>query len=172
MILKKLLLSLLAVLPLVTLSVPAKAQSQSERMEQAKNDLKKKDYIMNEASLDIAADVSLWVQLRGEVDAASGEGWVYSLSVKIPSQPLGVIEVMAQTGFPAAQLCIPRFIEAEDYVVDQWTRRSVAALESFNMVDEKREKIRRDCLESIKKTDAEIKARRALEKKQPRRSHE
>ena len=142
-------------------SAQAGAQEASERMERSRNDLKKKDYIMNEASRDIAADVSLWVQLRGEVDAASGEGWIYSLSVKIPSQPLGVIEVLAETGFPAEQLCRPRFIEAEDYVLDQWTRRSVAALESFSMVEEKREGIRRRCLESIKAADADLKARRA-----------
>lgn len=126
------------------------SESSAVDRDKAANKILRMDYIMEKAAEDISANVSLWVELRDEVDAATGEGWIYSLSVKIPSQPLGVIEVLARTGYPADNLCMPRFIEPEDYVVEEWSRRSIAALESFVMHDEKREGIRRDCLESIK----------------------
>ena len=111
---------------------------------------KKMDYIMNEASLDISADVDLWVQLGSEVDASYGLGWRHTLARKIPSQPVGVIEIAARTDYPASQLCTVPFIEEEDYIVDRWCRRSIEALESFVMVDGKREAIRRQCLEEIR----------------------
>jgi hypothetical protein len=107
------------------------------------------EYILDGASIDIMADIELWVQLRTEVDAAYGEGWQYALARKIPSQALGVIEVAARTDYPPDLLCTVPFIEEDDDIVDEWARRSIATLESFTMVDAKKERIRRQCLERI-----------------------
>lgn len=135
---------------LMCLMVPA-SQIQADDIWQAQiNADKKLDYILNEASIDIMADIELWVQLRGEVDAAHGEAWKYALARKIPSQALGVIEVAARTDYSPDMLCNDPFIEAEDRVVHEWARRSIETLESFTMLDAKKEKIRRGCLEKIK----------------------
>jgi hypothetical protein len=123
------------------------------------NDEKMNNFILNGAARDISDNIPVWLKLKQSADGASGEDWWTVLGDKIPSQPIGVIDVLSLIPddkipliYEIQAICPRPFVEGTpDYVMEPWMNRAIATLSSFTMNDPKKEKIRRECLENIKK---------------------
>jgi len=112
------------------------------------------NFILNGAAQDISDNIPLWVKLNKTLDAGSGEEWRLVLGDKIPSQPIGVIDVLSLTSHEEIQYVCPRpFVEGtQNYEMEDWMNRAITTLSSFAMNDPKKEKIRQECLQNIKQS--------------------
>lgn len=142
---------LLAILVCVNFSTIAVAQDTSDS-EKAWNAEKRHDFILDGAAKDISANISLWVDLQRESDAAFATGWAVALGDKIPSQPIAVIEVLSfMEEHIIDRVCPRQFFEgSEHYEMEGWMKRAITSLDSFTMKDSKKENIRIQCLEKVK----------------------
>ena len=123
--------------------------------EDVKNSIKINEFTMSGASQDISANISLWVGITKETSSVSlSEGWPIVLGDKIPSQPIAVIEVLSLINHDEIRCVCPRpFMEgSEIYEMEQWMNSAINSLSSFTMNDPKKDKIRIECLERIKKS--------------------
>lgn len=109
-----------------------------------------KEFAMQWAAQDIAANIDFWMQMRNEVDAGTATTWRELLGRAIVSQPVAVFEVMQRAQVPVADFCPPLFIETDGYVVDQWGKAAMQTLEAFVFVEPAKEALRKACLEKIR----------------------
>lgn len=125
--------------------------------EDVKNSIKMDEFILNGASQDISENISLFVSLKKTLEGVSSLGWRIALGDKIPSQPVAVIEVLNLIEHDEMEYICPRmFMEgSQNYEMEQWMNRAISSLSSFTMNDPKKESIRKECLEKIKKALAE-----------------
>jgi len=117
------------------------------------------NFTLDGAAKDISDNIPLWVKLKQTFDAGSAEAWTMVLGDKIPSQPIGVIDVLSLIPHDRVPLtdeiqaiCPRPFLEGtQNYEMEDWMNRAIATLSSFTMNDPKKEKIRQECLENIKR---------------------
>lgn len=148
-------LSLFLFLSLPT-SFSATSTESAPDWKKSATELKKKEFIMEQAAQDILGNIDVWLNIINEIDGAATTAWAVILGDKLPSQPVGVITVLA--GLPQdsslVDFACPRpFIEgtASDEEIALYYKRSLQTLESFIMVAPEKEHIRKVCLANIKK---------------------
>lgn len=94
------------------------------------------------------------IETRNQTDAATSTIWMSSITKKIPSQAVAVMQLYTKIKENPSMACTPPFIETENYVVEAWCAKSIEALKSFSMTDPNEEIFRQSCLQRIIKTYA------------------
>ena len=101
---------------------------------------------------DISKNIQTLTKILLELEDAQKGRWYMLTADKLPSQPVAVIELMAATDVDPDCMCPRQFPESESRsVIDAWMNRAVAALNSFEMHDPRKENVRKKCLGNIMK---------------------
>jgi len=139
---------------LIVESIPVLAEDNPFYMETIHE--KQMEYIISKSCEDIRENMDVLIETRNQTDAATSTIWVYSITRQIPVQPVAVIQLYTKINENPSTVCIPPFIETEDYVVKAWCEKSIDALKSFRMTDEDDELFRQSCLQRVVKTYSKL----------------
>ena len=141
---------LVSMIILITGSMPVSAQDNPFYLETIRE--KQIEYIIEKSCEDIRENTDVLIETRKQTDAATTTIWTYSITKQIPVQPVAVIQIYTKIKENPSRVCIPPFIETEEYVVEAWCEKSIDALKSFRMEDQDEELFRQSCLQRIDKT--------------------
>lgn len=148
---------LISMIILILGSIPVSAEDNHFYLETIRE--KQIEYIIEKSCEDIRENIDVLIETRIQTDAATTTIWTYSITKQIPVQPVAVIQIYTRIQENPSKVCIPPFIETEDYVVKAWCEKSIDALESFRMADQDEELFRQSCLQRIDKTYSKLKER-------------
>lgn len=148
---------LVSTIILILGSIPVSAEDNSFYMETIRE--KQIEYIIEKSCEDIRENIDVLIETRNLTDAATTTIWTYSITKQIPVQPVAVMQIYTRIKENPSKVCIPPFIETDDYVVQAWCEKSIDALESFRMADQDEELFRKSCLQRINKTYSKLKER-------------
>jgi hypothetical protein len=111
---------------------------------------KQQDYVIEKAAENISDNITLLCRVLQELDEGSVAGWYVHTADKLTSQPVAVIELMAASHAEVQDMCPRQFYEGtEHHVMEAWMRKAVKALSAFTMKNNRKDTIRRQCLEKI-----------------------